>query len=232
MAQIFEYLIHFDQHLSELANSRDWWWPYLWLFLVVFAETGLVILPFLPGDTLLFAAGAVAAGGNLNIWMLMSVLSLAAIIGDSTNYGIGSLFRRHIAQGKRISLFSPETLEKASAFFKKYGGRAVMVGRFVPLVRTAVPFVAGVGAMPYRRFLAFSVLGSVVWVPTFCGLGFLLGNVPIVKNNYHWVMLGAVALILIPMLFKLVAMWFVGKKASRAGTPATTAAGGNATPTA
>ena len=219
MAQVFEFILHFDRHLTELANGPDWWWPYLILFLILFAETGLVVLPFLPGDSLLFASGAIAASGPLNIWMLMSVLGLGSVVGDSTNYGIGSLFRRHIAQGRRIAVFSADTLTRTNAFFARYGGRSVMIGRFVPLVRTAVPFIAGVGSMPYRRFVKFSVAGTFLWVPAFTGLGFLLGNVPVVRDNYHYVLLGAVALVLVPMVFKLLGMWFVARKAKPAAAP-------------
>lgn len=230
MTQFFEYLLHLDDHLRELATGSNWWWPYLVMFLVMFAETGLVIFPFLPGDSLLFAAGIMAGDGVVNFWGLCLVFAVGAVAGDSTNYFIGSQFRKHVAQGKRIALFKPETLEKAHAFFARYGGRSVSIGRFVPLVRTAVPFVAGVSSMPYRRFLAFSALGTIIWVAFFCGLGFWLGRYQIVKDSYPWVVIGLVAVVLAYAVAKLLLYW-LGVRSGKSAQPApTTGRATNQTP--
>ena len=190
--------LHVDAHLAEI-NSQYGLWVYGILFVIVFCETGLVVTPFLPGDSLLFAAGSLAALGSLHVPRLALTFLAAAFLGDVTNYAIGRfLGKRLFGGGSRI--FRREYLEKTHAFYEKYGSKALIMARFVPIVRTFAPFVAGAGRMRYARFLSFSVLASMLWVTVCIGAGFLFGNIPVVKQNFSLVVLGIIAVSLLPAL--------------------------------
>jgi membrane-associated protein len=203
---VIDFVLHFDRHLIEFVRLYGAW-VYGILFAIVFAETGLVVTPFLPGDSLLFAAGALAAtaGGGLNPWVLFGLLTLAAFTGNAVNYAIG----RHI--GPRVftatdttstfgRFMNREYLDRAHAFFERYGGKAIILGRFVPIVRTFVPFVAGAAQMTAGSFVFYNAVGAVAWVGLCVLAGVLFGNVPIIKNNFSLVTIGIVAVSLLPVV--------------------------------
>ncbi|KKP92073.1 MAG: hypothetical protein UR94_C0006G0032, partial [Parcubacteria group bacterium GW2011_GWA2_36_10] len=173
-------------------------WVYGFLFLIIFLETGLVITPFLPGDSLLFVAGAMAAIGDFNIWLLFLIVSLAAILGDTVNYWIGHYF------GEKVfaKFIKAEHLERTKNFFAKYGKKTIILARFVPIIRTFAPFVAGVGKMQYSTFISFNIIGGLAWVSLFTFCGYLFGNLPYIKNNLSWVILIIIILSLLPILFE------------------------------
>ena len=208
MEALIDLVLHFDVHLREFVDAYGVW-MYALLFLVIFAETGLVVAPFLPGDSLLFAAGALAASsGAFNLWILVPLLIAAAVLGDAVNYAVGS------AVGPRVftavdrtswwhRLLNRNHLAQAHAFFERYGGKAIVLGRFVPIVRTFVPFVAGAGTMTYGTFAFYNVAGGVIWVRICTIAGFAFGNVPIVKNNFTLVALGIIAVSLLPMVVEI-----------------------------
>ena len=179
---MFNFLLHLDQHLSALTTAYGGL-TYLILFLIIFAETGLVFFPFLPGDSLLFAAGAVAALGGLNLFVLLVVLTSAAVLGDTVNYWIGHYFGERLIQHRRSPL-KPESLAKTHRFFQKHGQKTIILARFVPLVRTFAPFIAGLGTMDYRPFLIYNLIGGVAWVSLFTLTGYFFGNLAIVKSNF------------------------------------------------
>lgn len=199
MTDLLDLVLHVDRHLAELVA-----WAGPWavgaLAVVVFCETGLVVLPFLPGDSLLFAAGALAATGAFGVWGLTAALFVAAVLGDAVNYAVGHRLGRRAA----LQRVRPERLAEAEAFFARYGGRAVVVARFVPVVRTVVPFVAGMGAMRYRTFAAYNVLGAAVWVGPLVGLGYLFGGLPVVEEHFGLLVVAVVALSLVPLAVELV----------------------------
>ena len=199
---LIDFILHVDRHLLELLGQYGLW-LYPILFLIVFVETGLVVMPFLPGDSLLFAAGALAGVGSLDPWILGGSLFVAAVLGDSLNYFIGS--RIGAAVYVRDSRWiRRDHLERARVFFERHGGKSIVIARFAPFLRTFVPFVAGVGRMHYGRFLAFNVLGALAWVGSFVGLGYFFGNLPMVKEHFTWVLLGIILLSLLPAL---IAWW-------------------------
>lgn len=195
-------ILHVDQHLLQFLHDYGTG-LYLILFLIVFVETGLVVMPLLPGDSLLFAAGAIAATGALDPWLLTGLLIVAAILGDSVNYAIG----RHIGP-KVFDMDSrwirKEYLERTRDFFEKHGGKTIIFARFVPIVRTFAPFVAGVGHMSYQRFLAFNIIGGIVWVSSFIAIGYYFGNMPVVKENFTLVILGIIVVSFLPAVFEFV----------------------------
>jgi membrane-associated protein len=216
---LVDYFLHLDQHLADFVALYGLW-IYLLLFLIVFAETGLVVTPFLPGDSLLFAAGALAAGGALDLVTLLVLLSAAAIIGDAVNYSAGRyigprVFRGIPRQGLLGKALNRAHLARAHAFFERHGGKAIVLARFAPIVRTFVPFVAGAAAMTYSTFAFYNVTGALLWVGICTGAGFAFGNVPIVKENFSLVAIGIVAVSLIPMLLEVVRSWR-GREAPRA----------------
>ena len=170
------------------------------LFLIIFCETGLVVFPFLPGDSILFIAGTFAAGGSLDVYMLVSILAVAAVAGDSVNYGIGRYVGPRAFKGN-IRYLKKEYLDRAHSFFEKYGGKAIVIGRFAPVIRTFVPFVAGIGSMRYRRFFTFNVLGGVAWILLFVLGGYALGNVPFVKDNFTTVVYAIIVISLLPAAY-------------------------------
>ena len=201
--QLIDLVLHVDRHLLELIADYGVW-IYAILFLIVFAETGLVVTPFLPGDSLLFATGALAATGALNVWLALTLMLAAAIAGDAVNYAIGrtsglrliELSKTHPAWRRWIN---PEYIARAHEFFERRGGKAIVLGRFMPIVRTFVPFVAGVAEMSYHSFAFYNVTGAIAWVSICIGAGYIFGNVPMVKNNFSLVALGIVLVSLLPM---------------------------------
>jgi len=206
MDTLIDLFLHLDQHLAAVTATYGPW-IYGMLFAIVFAETGLVVTPILPGDSLLFAAGALAATGALNPVVVVVVLLLAAIAGDAVNYAVGRaigprIFTAHDASSLLHRLLNRDHLTKAHAFFEKYGGKAVVLGRFVPIVRTFVPFVAGAGAMTYVTFALYNVVGGIAWVGICVGAGYAFGNVPVVKENFSLVALGIIFVSLLPAVFE------------------------------
>ncbi len=198
----FDFVFHLDQHLLQVVQAYGTW-TYLILFAVVFAETGLVVTPFLPGDSLLFAAGAFAAAGSLELPWLLLLLTVAAILGDTANYWIGYALRRRLAERGRLRFVKPEHLERTHAFYEKYGAKTIILARFVPIVRTFAPFVAGVGTMSYGRFMSYNVVGGIAWV-VLCSLGgYFFGNLPFVRRNFSLVILAIILVSLLPAAFEV-----------------------------
>jgi len=197
-----DFVLHLDRHLAGIIKDYGAW-TYGILFLIVFCETGLVILPLLPGDSLLFAGGSFAALGSLNPWILFIGLSAAAIIGDNLNYWIGRKIGPRAFSGN-IRYLNPEYLERTKAFFAKHGTRTIVLARFVPIIRTFTPFVAGVGAMPYGRFLAYDVGGGILWVGLFTWAGYFFGNLPVVHKNFSIVIMAIIVVSALPMIIELV----------------------------
>lgn len=192
-------LLALDQTVAELASQYGAW-LYGILFLVIFAETGLVVFPFLPGDSILFIAGTVVAVAGLNIHILVIVLIAAAILGDSVNYAVGRFIGPKVFHEPESRWFKHEYLLRTQAFYDKYGGLAIIIGRFVPIIRTFAPFLAGVAGMPYHRFLSFNVVGGVLWIASLVYTGYLFGNIPWVKQNLTYIVLGIVVVSLIPAI--------------------------------
>jgi membrane-associated protein len=206
---IVDFVLHFDRHLLEFVAQYGPW-VYGILFAIIFVETGVVIWPFLPGDSLLFAVGALCASGTLSLPVTAALLMAAAFLGDAVNYSIGRyigprVFAAEGAGGFSHRLLNRDHLQRAHAFFERYGGKAVILGRFVPIVRTFVPFVAGAAAMTRKTFVLFNIVGAILWVCLCLGAGVLFGNIPIVKNNFSLVTLGIVAVSLLPMAIELIA---------------------------
>jgi membrane-associated protein len=202
---LFDFILHIDHHLARIIAAYGAW-TYGILFAIIFVETGLVVMPFLPGDSLLFAAGAFCARPEtgLNIHLLTLLLWIAGVLGDSINYAIGARLGPAVFSRPDSRLLRRAHLERAQTFFLYYGGRAILLARFVPVVRTFVPFVAGVGRMPYPRFLAFNILGGFIWIYAFTYLGFAFGNQPIVQKNFKLVILGIIALSIMPIVIEFI----------------------------
>jgi membrane-associated protein len=192
-------ILHLDQHLRELVQAHGAW-VYGVLFLIVFLETGVVVTPFLPGDSLLFVAGTIAAAGDLNVHTLVILLIVAAVAGDSLNFSIGRYLGARLFRHDDSMFFKRVHVDRAHAFFERHGGKAIIIARFVPIIRTYVPFVAGIGVMDYRRFLAFNVAGGVLWVTLLTYAGYFFGNLPVVKNNLTAVILGIIVISVIPAI--------------------------------
>jgi membrane-associated protein len=199
---LFEFLLHLDQHLNVLIGPT----VYYILFLIIFCETGLVVFPFLPGDSLLFALGAFAATGvgGLKLQLLLIVLWLAAMIGDSTNYWIGYFTGVEIFDKQKIRFIKKEHLERAHRFYEKHGGKTVTIARFLPIIRTFAPFVAGISRMKYSRFLIYSICGSLGWVSIFILGGYFFGNLPLIKQNFTLVIAAIILISLIPATFEFI----------------------------
>jgi len=195
LAFLIDVVLHLDRHLVVLIQDYGAW-VYLILFLVIFAETGLVVTPFLPGDSLLFVAGTLAAAGGMDIGLLIVLLCIAAIAGDSVNYAIGKHVGQRLVNGGRF--VRQEHIDRTHAFFDKYGGKTIVIARFVPIVRTFAPFVAGIGKMAYGRFLTFNVAGGILWVVSLTVAGYFFGNLPVVKNNLSLVVIGIIIASIMP----------------------------------
>ena len=196
IGQLIDLILHLDRHLSALIDAHGEW-IYLILFLIIFCETGLVITPFLPGDSLLFVAGTLAANGAMDVHGLVLLLIIAAISGDNTNYWIGRTAGSRMLRTKSRFL-KREYLDQTHRFFEKHGVKTIIIARFVPIVRTFTPFVAGLGTMFYPRFLGFDIVGGVLWITSLVYLGYFFGNIPVVKDNYGIVIVGIIVLSIMP----------------------------------
>jgi membrane-associated protein len=199
---IVDVFLHLDRHLGDFVNAHGAW-TYGVLFTIVFLETGVVVTPFLPGDSLLFACGALAASGALDPGMLFLVLAAAAILGDTANYSIGKAIGPRAFSGN-MRFLKKEHLDRTRAFYERHGGKTLFLARFVPIIRTFAPFVAGVGTMRYGRFAAYNVFGGLVWVGICLGGGYAFGNIPFVKDNFSIVVLGIVVVSLLPLAVEYV----------------------------
>jgi membrane-associated protein len=204
--KLFDIFIHIDEYLSVIIQNYGIY-TYLLLFLVIFFETGLVIIPFLPGDSLLFAAGAFASIGVLNIYTLLILLIFAAIIGDTLNYWIGSIIGPRVFKEKS-KFFKKEYLERTQYFYDKHGGKTIILARFIPIIRTFAPFVAGIGKMKYRKFLLYNIVGGICWVMLFTLTGYYFGNIPFIKKNFEYVIIAIILISVLPVFFE----WFKNRK--------------------
>lgn len=200
---VVDFILHIDVHLSYLTAEYGLW-IYGILFLIVFAETGLVVTPFLPGDSLLFAAGAIAARGGMDITVMIVLLIVAAILGDSVNYSIGHRIGERLFSGRASRFLNRAHLERAHAFYEKHGGKTIILARFVPIIRTFAPFVAGIGEMTYSKFLTYNMLGAVVWVTSFSILGYVFADAPFVRSNFTLVVLAIILISVIPAVVEII----------------------------
>jgi len=196
ITNLIDLILHLDKHLSYVIQTYGTW-TYFLLFLIIFLETGLVITPFLPGDSLIFAAGAFAGLGSLNVYYLIILLCLAAIIGDTVNYWIGHYVGPKAFSGN-IRFLKKEYLERTHGFYERHGGKTIILARFIPIIRTFAPFVAGIGAMSYVQFLAFNVVGGIVWVTIFCIGGYFFGNLSFVQDNFTFVIMAIILISVMP----------------------------------
>jgi len=213
LTQLLDFIRHLDVHLETIMREYEWQ-TYFILALIIFCETGLVVTPFLPGDSLLFAAGAIVAKtGILNIWILIPLLICAAIVGDNTNYFFGRFLGDRIYQ-RDYWFLRRAYIEKTQDFYVKYGGRTLIMARFVPIVRTFAPFVAGVGKMAYQRFIGFCIGGGILWVTSMTLAGYFIGHIPIIKNNFEVVVFGIIGISVLPILVE-----FVRAKMRKGGKP-------------
>ena len=200
LKQLVDVFLHLDTHLSQVIAEYGTW-TYLILFAIIFCETGLVVTPFLPGDSLLFAAGTFAALGALDVRLLIPLLIAAAIIGDTINYWIGAYIGPRAFEGN-LRFLRKEHLDRTRAFYERHGGKTIILARFVPIVRTFAPFVAGVGTMSYGRFITYNVVGAVLWVGLLVLAGFFFGNIPMVRENFTVVILAIIAISVMPMVIE------------------------------
>lgn len=200
---LIDFVLHIDVHLVEIVNNYQTW-TYLILFLIIFAETGLVVTPFLPGDSLLFAAGAIIAKPEteLNIFLMCGLLIVAAILGDLVNYHIGKYVGPKAFSG-RYKLLKKEYLDKTQLFYDKYGGKTIIYARFVPIIRTFAPFVAGIGTMRYSRFASYNVIGGIIWITAFLFLGYFFGGIPVIKDNFTIVIFAIIGLSMLPPVIEV-----------------------------
>ncbi len=203
LAALFDLFIHLDRHLGDIVRDYGTW-TYVILFLVIFCETGLVITPFLPGDSLLFAVGTLAALGSLEIGVVLPLLGFAAILGDTVNYSIGRRVGPGIFRRDDVRLLNRRHLDRAHAFYERHGGKTIILARFLPIIRTFAPFVAGVGSMTYPRFAAYNIIGGVVWVGLFTLAGLWFGSIPVVRKHFSLVILAIVAISVSPALLAFV----------------------------
>ncbi|MFD1002302.1 DedA family protein [Ohtaekwangia kribbensis] len=201
---IIDFILHIDHHLVEIVSDYKTW-TYLILFLIIFAETGLVVTPFLPGDSLLFAAGAIIAKPDtgLNVFFMFVLLCIAAILGDLVNYHIGKYIGPRAFSGK-YKLLKVDYLNKTQAFYNKHGGKTIIYARFIPIIRTFAPFVAGIGAMSYTKFASFNVIGGIAWVGSFLFLGYFFGGIPVIKNNFTYVIFGIIFVSILPPIIEVI----------------------------
>lgn len=202
---VIDFILHIDAHLAELVAEYGIW-VYAILFLILFCETGLVVTPFLPGDSLLFVAGAIASlpTNDLNVHLMVAVMITAAIIGDAVNYTIGRLFGERLFSNPNSKIFRRSYLDKTHAFYERHGGKTIILARFVPIVRTFAPFVAGMGHMSYRRFAFYNVTGAFIWVLLFTYAGYLFGNLPIIQENLKLLIVGIIVLSIMPGVIEVI----------------------------
>ena len=216
ITQFIDIFIHLDKHLSSIIQSYGTW-TYGLLFLIIFCETGLVVTPILPGDSLLFAAGSFAAIGSLDPLWLFGLLTAAGILGDTVNYSIGHYVGPKVFHYEDTRFFKREYLERTHAFYEKHGGKTIIIARFMPIIRTFAPFVAGVGAMTYRRFIVYNVSGAVLWVGVFVFGGYVFGNIPAVKRNFTLVIMVIIFLSILPGIIEVL-RHKLGKAKAEAGS--------------
>lgn len=211
--EFWQIITHFHLYLSDWSAQMG---PliYVLLFLIIFAETGLVVTPFLPGDSLLFAIGALAAlpSSEMNFWILLILLILAALLGDTINYWIGEHFATKFFSNSNAKFLNPQHLEKTQNFYKKYGGKTIILARFAPIVRTYAPFVAGMSKMDYKKFMSFNVIGGISWVTIFLTLGYFFGNFPIVQKNFTYLILAIIVISVAPIFFEISKSYVQNKK--------------------
>jgi len=207
----WDLLVHLDRHLATLLQQHGAW-VYLLLFVIIFCETGLVVTPFLPGDSLLFIAGALAAGGGIDVHLLALLLVAAAVLGNTVNYSIGRFIGPKVFHWEESRFFNRRALDRAHAFYERHGGKTIVITRFVPILRTFAPFVAGIARMTYLNFTAYNLAGALAWVLSLLYAGYWFGNVPFVKQNLTWVIVGIVALSVTPLAFE-----YVRQRLKRAG---------------
>ena len=200
---LIDFILHIGDHLQQLVNDYGSW-IYAILFVIVFCETGLVVLPFLPGDSMLFAAGTIAAVGEMNIFMLIGLLIVAAVLGDFVNFEIGKHFGQKLFANPNSKIFKQSYLEKTHNYYEKYGGRTIIIARFIPIVRTFAPFVAGMGRMHYGEFIRYNIIGAVAWVVIFTLLGYFFGQLPFVKEHFSWIMIGIIVFSVLPMIIEII----------------------------
>lgn len=198
---LIDFILHIEVHLDYLIQTYHGW-TYAILFLIIFCETGVVVLPFLPGDSLLFAIGAFAARGSFDFWTISLSLLVAAIIGDSLNYTIGKYVGPKVFHKEDSKLFNKNHLIKAQAFYEKYGAKTIIIARFIPIVRTFAPFVAGIGEMSYRKFMTYNVVGAVLWIFSFIPLGYFFGNLPFIQRNFKLVMIAIIVISVLPAVIE------------------------------
>jgi membrane-associated protein len=199
---LIDFILHIDIHLASITAEYGIW-AYVILVLIVFAETGLVVTPFLPGDSLLFAAGAICALGTLNVWLLMGLLIVAAILGDAANYSIGRNLGHQLLRSRLQRFIKREHIERTHAFYEKHGGKTIILARFMPIVRTFAPFVAGIGSMTYSRFAVYNIVGALVWVVSFTLLGYFFGGQPFVKKNFTLVIGAIIVISVLPAVIEV-----------------------------
>ena len=211
LVDYFDFILHIDKHLLDIVNSYHTW-TYLILALIIFCETGLVVTPLLPGDSLLFAAGALAGAGSLDIGIIIALLFVAAFIGDNTNYFIGNYIGPKVFD-KNYKFLKKKYLEKTQHFYDKHGGKTIIIARFMPIIRTFAPFVAGVGTMKYRKFIGFSLLGNFLWITGFSLAGYLFGNIEIVKRNFTLVIFAIIFISILPPIIAVLKQKMSNKKA-------------------
>lgn len=203
VSKIIDFVLHLDKHLSALIQTYGLW-TYLILFAVIFLETGFVVTPFLPGDSLLFAAGAFAAGGALNVFWLFFLLGAAAVLGDTVNYWIGHFIGPKVFHREKTRFFKKEYLDRTHRFYEKYGPETIIIARFVPIVRTFAPFVAGIGSMSYWKFISYNVIGGVGWVAVFVFGGYFFGNIPFVRRHFSLVIIAIIIISLLPAVIEFI----------------------------
>ena len=204
-----DFVLHMDKHLPQMVSDMGFW-IYLVLFVIIFIETGVVVMPFLPGDSLLFAAGAVAASTELNIFALAALLAAAAILGDTANYWIGHFIGPKVFTQKS-RWFKKEYLDRTVAFYEKHGGKTIFLARFVPIIRTFAPFVAGIGRMRYSYFISYNIVGGIVWTSLFLAAGYFFGNLPIVQENFSLVVIMIILISLVPAVYEVAKEKFARK---------------------
>jgi len=214
---LIDLVLHFDKYLPGIIDTYGFW-TYLILFAIIFCETGFVVMPYLPGDSLLFVAGALAGTGYLNVELLIITLTLAAILGDTANYWIGHTVGMKVLE-KKFSIIKRDHLEKTEEFFTRYGGLTIVIARFIPFIRTFAPFLAGVGKMSYRWFLTYNVVGAALWICAFIGAGYFFGSIPIVQQNFNLIIYAIIILSLFAVASIVVGMFRVMRTGSSIGEP-------------
>lgn len=202
LKHFLDLILHIDKHLVELVSQYQSW-TYGILFLIIFCETGLVVMPLLPGDSLLFAVGAIASKGDLNVFLVVVLLSIAAILGDTVNYWIGKAIGPKVFSSESSRWLNRKHLERTHEFYEKYGGKTIIIARFMPIIRTFAPFVAGIGKMSYGKFLLYNVVGGILWIALFTYAGFFFGEIPVVKRNFTLVIFAIIIISVLPAVFEV-----------------------------